>query len=51
MFVLYCVYLFIISPPEGINVYSLLGSAVILLGVATIVTLTRAAMKSSEAAI
>jgi len=49
LFVFYFVYLFIISPPDRVNGYSLLGSAVILLGIATIGTLARRKAKSGEA--
>lgn len=48
-FILYCIYLFIISPPDGLNGYSLLGAATILLGIATIATLARTkAMTQAE---
>lgn len=49
LFVLYCVYLFILSPPDSVNGYSLLGSAVILLGIATIAILARRKAKSEGA--
>ena len=50
LFVLYCAYLFTISPPDAIGWYSILGSAVILLGVATVGTLMWSKAKSEEAA-
>lgn len=47
VFILYCVYLFLLSVPVPLNLYSFLGGAVIVLGLSTIVALARRKGSSS----